>query len=86
MNEFLDLASALNELHEVRVIAADAKVREELAKKYIFEVLDAGGVEVAIAGGWECRREMRKVNRIDMWEKFLKADVNIFLRLRELPS
>lgn len=96
MSEFQDLAAALNELHEVRVIAADAKVREELAKKYIFGVLDAGGVEVAIAGGWECRREMRKVNRIDMtalrencpdvWEKFLKADVNIFLRLRELPS
>ena len=36
MSEFQDLAAALNELHEVRVIAADAKVREELAKKYIF--------------------------------------------------
>lgn len=96
MNEFPDLASALNELHNARVTAADAKVREELAKAYIFQVLDSGGVEVATAGGWECRREMRKVNRIDMtalrencpdvWEKFLKSDVNIFLRLRELPS
>ena len=96
MNEFPDLASALNELHDARVTAADAKVREELAKKYIFEVLDAGGVEVATAGGWECRREMRTAKRLDMtalrencpdvWEKFLKADVNIFLRLRELPS
>ena len=96
MSEFQDLASALNELHDARVTAADAKIREELAKEYIFQVLDSGGVEVATAGGWECRREMRKVNRIDMtalrencpdvWEKFLKADVNIFLRLRELPA
>lgn len=96
MSEFQDLASALNELHNARVTAADAKIREELAKEYIFQVLDSGGVEVATAGGWECRREMRKVKRLDMnalrencpdvWEKFLKADVNIFLRLRELPS
>ena len=96
MNEFADLASALNELHEVRVIAADAKVREELAKKYIFGVLDAGGVESATAGGWDCRREMRNVKRLDqnsvrencpdVWEKFSKVDVSIFLRLRELPS
>ena len=96
MSEFQDLASALNELHNARVTAADAKIREELAKEYIFQVLDSGGVEVATAGGWECRREMRKVKRLDMnalrencpdvWEKFLKSDVNIFLRLRELPS
>lgn len=96
MSEFQDLAAALNELHNARVTAADAKIREELAKEYIFQVLDSGGVEVATAGGWECRREMRKVKRLDMnalrencpdvWEKFLKADVNIFLRLRELPS
>lgn len=96
MNEFPDLASALNELHNARVTAADAKIREELAKEYIFQVLDSGGVEVATAGGWECRREMRKVNRLDMnalrencpdvWEKFLKVDVSIFLRLRELPA
>ena len=96
MSEFQDLASALNELHNARVTAADAKIREELAKEYIFQVLDSGGVEVATAGGWECRREMRKTKRLDMtalrencpdvWEKFLKSDVNIFLRLRELPS
>lgn len=96
MSEFQDLASALNELHDARVTAADAKIREELAKEYIFQVLDSGGVEVATAGGWECRREMRKVKRLDMnalrencpdvWEKFSKADVNIFLRLRELPA
>lgn len=96
MSEFQDLAAALNELHNARVTAADAKIREELAKEYIFQVLDSGGVEVATAGGWECRREMRKTKRLDMtalrencpdvWEKFLRADVNIFLRLRELPS
>ena len=96
MSEFQDLASALNELHNARVTAADAKIREELAKEYIFQARDSGGVEVATAGGWECRREMRKVKRLDMnalrencpdvWEKFLKADVNISLRLRELPS
>ena len=96
MNEFPDLASALDELHDARVTAADAKIREELAKKYIFEVLDAGGVESATAGGWECRRELRKTVRLDqkslrlncpdVWEKFSVADVNIFLRLRELPS
>ena len=96
MSEFQDLAAALDELHNARVTAADAKIREELAKEYIFQVLDSGGVEVATAGGWECRREMRKVKRLDMnalrencpdvWEKFLKSDVNIFLRLRELPS
>lgn len=96
MSEFQDLASALNELHDARVTAADAKIREELAKEYIFQVLDSGGVEVATAGGWECRREMRNVKRLDMtalrencpdvWEKFSKADVNIFLRLRELPA
>ena len=96
MNEFPDLASALDELHDARVTAADAKIREELAKKYIFEVLDAGGVESATAGGWECRRELRKTVRLDqkslrlncpdVWEKFSVADASIFLRLRELPS
>ena len=96
MNEFPDLASALNELHDARVTAADAKVREELAKKYISEILDAGGVDIATAGHWEVRRELRKVIRLDqkslklncpdVWEKFSVADASIFLRLRELPA
>ena len=96
MSEFQDLASALNELHNARVTAADAKIREELAKEYIFQVLDSGGVVIATAGHWEVRRELRKVIRLDqkslklncpdVWEKFSVADASIFLRLRELPS
>lgn len=94
--EFVDLASALEELHSARVHAADAREREEQAKKYISEILDAGGVDIATAGHWEVRRELRKVIRLDqkslklncpdVWEKFSVADASIFFRLRELPS
>lgn len=94
--EFVDLGAALEELHSARVHAADAREREERAKKYISETLDAGGVDMASAGHWEVRRELRKVVRLDqkslklncpdVWEKFSVADANIFLRLRELPS